>query len=122
MKLGIISPSFVASDMGQSIVLLKLLQSLNPDQYFLISSHFFSILKRKNSYKVPGKIFYPFSFPHRIQKLFLQLHLERYYLEYRVRQFIRILKDEKCTAVIGCTADLFGSYGAFIACTRLGLP
>ena len=122
MKLGIVSQSFVESDMGQSIVLLKLLQSFNPKEYFLIASHFFSIFRENNSLTLQGRKFYPFSFPHRIEKWLLKLHLEHYYLEYRVRQFTRLMKKEGCTAVVGCTADLFGSYGAYTASSRLGLP
>jgi UDP-N-acetylglucosamine:LPS N-acetylglucosamine transferase len=119
MKFGIISPSFSPSDMGQSIVLNRLLKTFNADEYCMIASQYYGKFKDQNFEK---KIYFPFSLPQGIQRLLLQTHLESFYIKFRARQFKKILKKENCRCVINCTSDLFASNAALLAADDLHIP
>lgn len=109
---------------GQGIVLYNLLKDINPLQICLISSQRY--FGKGNYYqgKITNRIDCPYYyipvFPDFfIDKLlkpgYLSEILLKIYLSFRVMAIIIIIWREKCSTVVGCSADLFDPWCSYLA-------
>lgn len=132
MKFAIITPIAPPSQSGQAIVLFRLLKDLNPEDYIIISPQDYSKSERgsdiSSTHKLQGKYFYLPSLSKSFLRLLLRLNkirlsaFIRIYLKYRTNKIIKILMAERCTGVIGCTADLIDPYCSFHASKKISVP
>jgi glycosyltransferase involved in cell wall biosynthesis len=131
MKLAIISPTLPPSHSGQAIVIYRLLNRADPNEYILISPTDYSETLKSTDFcsqKLPGKYFHIPTLSLEIQYLIIRADNYRIkffknkYLSRRIQKFKHIFHKEKCSHVIACSADLFDPYCAFMACKELKIP
>ncbi len=130
MKFALVSSAIPPAQSGQAMVIYHLLRSIDPDHYCLITQRNFQTYTQRGNCTstLPGN--YHFLQPEyqvtrgicrTASSLRWNLPL-RSLLRIRVRQITRILKQEKCKAVVACTGDLFDPPAAYLASLSLGIP
>jgi len=129
-KFALISLGLPPSQSGQSMVLYHLLKNTDPKGYCLITLkniHLYGHLGNcSTALKAPTYFIQPeYQIVRGLVRCACVLHLSfifNFLLSLRVYQFKKILKKEKCDAVVVCTGELFDPPAAFLASQSLGLP
>jgi glycosyltransferase involved in cell wall biosynthesis len=129
-KFALISLGLPPSQSGQSMVLYHLLKNTDPKGYCLITLkniHLYGHLGNcSTALKAPTYFIQPeYQIVRGLVWCACVLHLSfifNFLLSLRVYQFKKILKKEKCDAVVVCTGELFDPPAAFLASQSLGLP
>lgn len=129
MKIGLTSIILPPSINGQSIVIYNLLKGIDKDEYILFSTTDYNDATPNNTIpKLDG------TYVH-WQRIALKIELMLISLYYRgIRQpldlYLNILSKklsqtflrEKCTVVVGCSADLIGTYVTYSAAREANIP
>src|SRR5438128_19221 len=110
MKFALVSNMLPPSESAHAAIIERLLRDLDPNNYCLLSSRDYTAEDQPSfSQRLAGKYFYlppPFQFT-RGYRFGLQTVRERLNLIIaiisRTRSILRILKSEKCDAVVVCT-------------------
>lgn len=131
MKFALVSIALPPAWGGQAVVLYHLLKEMNPDEYCLITQknyHFYSMhgecapsLKARYHFLGPD-----YQANRRvIMGVAGALHLNavlEWFLSFRTRQIVKIVREEGCDAIVACTGDLFDPPAAYRASLILGIP
>lgn len=130
MKIAIVSESLPPAQGGQSIILYRLLQNLNSQDYCLISPHKWvdEDAALRESRQLPGKYY-------QLPNHFLSGRGAHYSLANlredaaipfailsRAKRITDIIRREKCDIVIGCTGDVLDIPASYIASRRAEVP
>jgi len=109
MKIAVISRPLPPSPSGQAMMLYRLLKDVDPGKYCLISGQSSDHAADETNYsqRLPGKYFY-LSTEHEYRQQFATLYQDSVNISLgtflRARQIARIVKDEKCDAVVSCSS------------------
>lgn len=137
MKFAIVSHVLPPSSSGQAIVLYRLLKDLDPESYCLISQKDYTSEAYGEGYtsKLMGRYYKiypepktrdPFQFSQGLlYPLGVMLRLFNVLMAFlgiflRGVQIARILRQEKCSAVVACTADLVNLPASYLASRLAG--
>lgn len=129
-KFGLISLGLPPSQSGQSVVLYHLLKEFDPCEYSLITLKNFYLYKNLGncSERLLASHYFvhpDFQIIRGLIKTASTIHFKQMIdilLKIRVRQYKKILNDECCYSVVGCTGDFFDPPAAFLASKKLGIP
>lgn len=130
MKFALVSLGLPPSQSGQSLVLYHLLKDIKPDQYCLITQKNFHLYgsQGNGSSSLPGRYYY-INPDYQILRGMLgvastarSMGILNTLLKLRVRQLMRIIRQERCEAVIACTGDLFDPPATYQVSKSLGIP
>jgi len=129
-KFALVSLGLPPSQSGQSMVLYHLFKQFNPENYCLITLKNFHLYKKQGncSTKLAAKYYF---LPPDYQIIRLMLYTACLFrsrlmltiiLNSRTNYIKKILINERCEAVIGCTGDLFDPPATYLAAKELGIP
>lgn len=130
MKFALISHNVPPSGTGQSLVIYRMLQDLDPEQYCLVSTEQHNPDKPGEgpSQMLPCRYHYlppPFRF-NRGYRLGLQALRESINIQLAVRDYrcriADIVRRESCNAVVACTGDVTILPGGYLASRAAGVP
>jgi glycosyltransferase involved in cell wall biosynthesis len=122
MKFAFVSQTMPPSWSGQSVMIHRLLYGLNPEDYCLVVQDYGDKAPQKNyaCEKLPGKYY--------VLPAWLQLRrgwsfsvVKWINITLRALQIARILRREKCAAVVASTGDLFDMPAAYYAGRLMGV-
>jgi hypothetical protein len=113
VKLGVLSHVLPPSTTGQAVVLYRLLSGLDPESYCLIAS------PRRHPWTLSADI--P-QLPARTNVLPGEARIFPIALVQRAWNLARILRKERCSAVLACSADLLNLPAAYLASRIAGVP
>jgi glycosyltransferase involved in cell wall biosynthesis len=109
MKIALISRPLPPSPSGQAMMLYRLLKDVDPGKYVLITGQSSDHATEETSYsqRLPGKYFY-LSTEREYRQQFATLYQDSVNITLgtyrRARQIARIIRDEKCDAVVSCSS------------------
>lgn len=131
MKFAVLSHVLPPSSSGQAMVLHRLLKDLDPESYCLISQRDYRTgIGKSYTARLPGryhKILTEFQFRDRIGFLhrflspqssairLIDTIIAFFWIFFRALQIARILHEEKCDAIVACTADLINLPAGYLA-------
>lgn len=130
MKLAIVSHVLPPSWSGQAMALHRLLSDVEPDRYCLISRQNYEAddPSLDEGLRLPGKYHHldpepqvPTGQRFGIGRLTRTLNLWSR-IRRRARSIAKIVRQEKCSAVVACTGDLADPPAAYMASRREGVP
>ena len=119
MKFAFVSHGLPPSPSVQSVMAYRLLHGLNPDDYCLISQDY-GESKELPGDKLPGKYYYMSRWLNLRRGLRFRA-IKSFNILMRAVQMARIIKLEKCDAVVACTSDFFDLPAACLACRLTGV-
>jgi len=133
MKVAVLSTVFPPNDSGQAIILGRLFRDVNEKDYVLISSRPWRDSVFPNGLGLPGLPGLDGAFHHLSPEIKVQWPRTRWgswcnllkaglLVGRRVRRLIRILKQERCRAIIGCSGALYDLPVAYLAGRWLRIP
>lgn len=130
MKFALVSHVLPPSWSGQAVMIYRLLQGLDPDDYCLISRQNYSAVVCQDSYtsRLSGRYYQlPSEFEIRRGNRFGLVRWRRGFnvllgAVLRGRHIAHIAKHEKCTAVVACTGDLIDIPAGFLASQMAHIP
>lgn len=130
MKIAFLSESIPPAKNGQAMVLYRLLQSLSPQDYCLISAVKWVDDKQAQPQQgtLPSK--YYWLLPHFHSARGVRYSFDNFREDAtiplgiisRARQVADIIKHEKCDVVVGCTGDVMDLPAGYLASRRVGVP
>jgi len=122
VKLGVLSHILPPSPSGQAIVLYRLLGELKPEDYCLLSSENYDpyTCKQNSGSRLPAKYFklpMEFSFKPILFGLRLVCNIVNsiFHLFQRAKNIARIVKQERCGAVVACSGDPINLPAGYLA-------
>lgn len=137
MKFAVLSHVLPPSSSGQAMVLHRLLKDLDPESYCLISQRdYHNGIGKSYTVRLPGryyKILTEFQFRDRIGFLhgflspqstairLIDTIIAFLWIFFRSLQIARILRKEKCCAIVVCTADLINLPAGYLASCLVGI-
>src|SRR5262245_24313120 len=133
-KFAILSHVLPPSSTGQAIVLHRLVKDLKPDRYCLLSVRDYHAPAAPGSIPENACARLPGRYYHLPARLYFQGRLWRraepvrgaaslaLQVAERARKVTRILRHERCDALIACTGELIDLPAGFLAARRLGIP
>lgn len=134
MRFAVLSNFSPVTPTGQSIILHRLLEGLNPDQYYIISSMPENTEVKLALPKLNAQYYYLDAPPHEhstsplgmAQRVYRRLQGPAGRIEniirLRARQISAIMRQDPCCALVACTSDLTRLPSAAIACAKSGVP
>lgn len=131
MKIAVISHLLPPSFSGQAMMLYRLLKDLRPEDYCLVSTQSPEVPEGQSySQRLPGKYFQISTAGEttRGHRFGLSVVREAFNVSYgayaRARQIARVVRDERCAAVLSCSSgdDLLDVPSGFYASRMAGVP
>ncbi|MDT4898876.1 MAG: hypothetical protein QOH25_3953 [Acidobacteriota bacterium] len=122
MKFALVAHGLPPSPYVQSVMIRRLLHGLNPDDYCLITQTYgdHSPMRNYPGEKLPAKHYYMprwLNFERGVR--FSLIRWSNVLM--RALQIARIIKREKCEAVVACTSELFDLPAAYLASRLTGV-
>ena len=129
MKVALVSETLPPSKTGQGIVLYRLLQARDPREYCLISVYpwaenatdYPADQQRGKYYQITPRFAYNQGYGVGLSPFREGVNIP-FGILHRAGQIAKILRGEKCQAVVACTGDLLDLPAAFLAARRVGIP
>jgi glycosyltransferase involved in cell wall biosynthesis len=130
MKFALVSHVLPPSWSGQAVMIYRLLQGLDPDDYCLISRQNYGADTHQQNYsgRLPGTYYtLPPEFQITRGNRFGLARLRKLInvpvgVTLRGRQIASIVKREKCGALVACTGDLLDPPAGYLASRLVGVP
>lgn len=127
LPLAVLSHIFPPSPSGQAVILYRLFKDWNSRDYFLLASRNLDVKTKKNELlpKMPAQYYYIESRMSLwgssrihfldIANIFLQLL-------HRIRSIMHIIRNNKCSAIMACSGDLYDLPAGFFASRWARVP
>ncbi|WP_440950007.1 glycosyltransferase [Methanosphaerula subterraneus] len=131
MKFALVSIALPPAWGGQAVVLYHLLKEMNPDEYCLITQKNYHFYSMHGECAPKLRAHYHFLSPdYQVNRRAIigaagALHLKavlEWFLSFRTRQIVKIVRKEACDAIVACTGDIFDPPAAYRASRILGIP
>lgn len=128
MKFAFVSHVLPPSWSGQAVVIYRLLKELNPEDYCLISCGDGAAPASCNESTECLKSHYFSLSPTREKRLGRRLGLNRGFVNIpvnilsRAREITRIIRREKCKAIVACTGDFYDLPASYLASRWARIP
>ncbi|MFN2499491.1 MAG: glycosyltransferase [Pyrinomonadaceae bacterium] len=122
MKFAFVSQVLPPSWSGQSTAIYRVLRDLDPSCYCLISQDYGEARahRRKKEGRLRGKYFY-IPRRHTLTRAWRFAFVRRLIIRMRARQIEKIIRREKCEAVVACPGDFFDLPAAMYASRATGV-
>src|ERR1041385_5337095 len=128
MKVALLSPTLPPSSSGQALVIQRILREFHPDDYCLISSERYNDANpgpterlEANYYHLPPALRinkgHRFGLQHLREGMNIPLAVWQH-----SRLLTRIIKHERCEAIVACTGDVPLLPAAYLASRRARVP
>lgn len=129
MKVAFVSETLPPSKTGQGLILYRLLQATDPDEYCLISvypraenaSNYPADQQLGKYYQITPRFAYNQGYGIGLSPLREGVNIP-FGILHRSGQIAKIVRREKCQAVVACTGDLLDLPAAFLAARQVGVP
>lgn len=130
MKFALISHQVPPSGTGQSLVIYRMLTGLSPDNYCLVSTERYEGDQPKqapsqrlpvNYYHLPPPLRFRRGHRFGLHRLREGINIPFAVLQH-ARRIGRVIRQEKCEAVVACTGDVTLLPAAYLASRRAGIP
>ena len=129
MKFALVSHAVPPSGAGQSVIISRLLEVLNPGSYCLITTQCRETAGPNTTlHELPGHYHYlpkPFHFVrgHRFGLRYVREGINiPLAVRHQARRITRIVEEEACQAIVACTGDITLLPAAYLASRRAGIP
>lgn len=122
MKFALVSHGLPPSRYVQSVMIYRLLHGLNPDAYCLISQERPAKAPTENYWgeKLPAPYYFLSPFLNLTRGT--RFRLVRWFnIRARAEQIARIIRREKCEAVVACTSEFFDLPASYLASRMTGV-
>jgi len=126
-RLAVLSHILPPSPSGQAMVLFRLLRDLSPEDYCLLSRHDYDpyLCEQDSTSRLPARYYHlSGEFQLRGASRVRALRVASNLLEFlrRIKGVLRIIKHEKCGAIIACSGDVYDLPVGYLASRLAHVP